>query len=118
MLPLSNPVISGMGVSLMNLYPYTNGHLMVAPFRHIDSFGGINQAERLEILEQIDLSIDALSNVLNPDGFNIGVNNGEDAGQTVFHAHFHVIPRYKGDVKNPTGGIRGIIPNKGDYTKY
>ena len=84
--------------TLMNLYPYTNGHLMVAPFRHIDSFGGINQAERLEILEQIDLSIDALSNVLNPDGFNIGANLGESAGAGIKdHIHFHVVPRWKGD---------------------
>ena len=48
-------------------------------------------------------------------GFNIGMNNGEDAGQTVFHCHVHLIPRRKGDIKNPRGGVRGIIPNKKDY---
>ena len=84
--------------SLMNLYPYTNGHLMVAPFRHIDSFRGLDQVERLEILEQIDRCIDALSNVLNPDGFNIGVNLGESAGAGIKdHIHFHVVPRWTGD---------------------
>ena len=51
----------------------------------------------------------------NPDGFNLGVNCGETAGQTVFHAHIHVIPRYKGDVPNPRGGIRHVIPGKGNY---
>ena len=84
--------------SLMNLYPYTNGHLMVAPFRHIDSFRGLDQVERLEILEQIDRCIDALSNVLNPDGFNIGANLGESAGAGIKdHIHFHVVPRLVGD---------------------
>jgi len=84
--------------TLMNLYPYTNGHLMVAPFRHIDSFRGLDQVERLEILEQIDRCIDALSNVLNPDGFNIGANLGESAGAGIKdHIHFHVVPRWTGD---------------------
>ena len=84
--------------SLMNLYPYTNGHLMVAPFRHIDSFRGLGQVERLEILEQIDRCIDALSNVLNPDGFNIGANLGESAGAGIKdHIHFNVVPRWTGD---------------------
>lgn len=53
----------------------------------------------------------------NPDGFNIGINVGEAAGQTVFHVHIHVIPRYKGDVDNPTGGVRNVIPGHGDYTR-
>ena len=48
-------------------------------------------------------------------GFNIGMNNGEDAGQTIFHCHVHLIPRRKGDIKNPRGGIRGVIPSKKDY---
>ena len=84
--------------TLMNLYPYTNGHLMVAPFRHIDSFRELDKLEKLEILEQIDQCIDALSNVLNPDGFNIGMNLGESAGAGIKdHVHFHVVPRWKGD---------------------
>lgn len=84
--------------TLMNLYPYTNGHLMVAPFRHIDSFRGLNQDERLEILEQIDQSIDALSKIMNPHGFNIGANLGESAGAGIKdHIHFHVVPRWTGD---------------------
>ena len=84
--------------TLMNLYPYTNGHLMVAPYRHIDSFRGLNQDERLEILEQIDQSIDALSKIMNPHGFNIGANLGESAGAGIKdHIHFHVVPRWTGD---------------------
>ena len=51
----------------------------------------------------------------NPDGFNVGINSGEYAGQTVFHMHIHLIPRYKNDVENPRGGVRNVIPGKGDY---
>ena len=54
-------------------------------------------------------------NYFQPDGFNIGVNSGETAGQTIFHAHIHLIPRYKNDVSNPRGGIRNVIPGKADY---
>ena len=53
----------------------------------------------------------------NPDGFNVGVNIGKSAGQTIPHVHVHVIPRYTGDVENPTGGVRGVIPDKQDYSK-
>ncbi len=71
---------------------------MVAPFRHIDSFRGLDQVERLEILEQIDQCIDALSNILNPDGFNIGANIGAAAGAGIEeHIHFHIVPRWAGD---------------------
>ncbi|MDP6685078.1 MAG: HIT domain-containing protein [Candidatus Marinimicrobia bacterium] len=84
--------------TLMNLYPYTNGHLMVAPLRHIDSFGELNKDERLEVLEQIDQSINAISKVMNPDGYNVGANLGESAGAGIKdHIHFHVVPRWKGD---------------------
>ncbi|MBF1097025.1 MAG: HIT family protein, partial [Riemerella sp.] len=53
--------------------------------------------------------------LFNPDGFNIGINIGKDAGQSIFHTHIHLIPRYKGDVENPKGGVRGVIPNKQNY---
>jgi diadenosine tetraphosphate (Ap4A) HIT family hydrolase len=51
----------------------------------------------------------------NPDGFNVGINVGETAGQSIFHVHIHLIPRYKGDVENPRGGVRGVIPGKRNY---
>ena len=56
-----------------------------------------------------------LQEKLNPDGFNIGININQEAGQTIWHAHIHIIPRYKGDVENPRGGIRGVIPSKKEY---
>lgn len=84
--------------TLMNLYPYTNGHLLVSPFRHIDSFRQLEQAEKLEILEQIDKSVDVLTKIMNPDGFNIGANIGSSAGAGIEdHIHFHVVPRWNGD---------------------
>ena len=58
---------------------------------------------------------DFIKKKYNPDGFNVGINSGKDAGQTVFHMHIHLIPRYKNDVDNPRGGIRNVIPGKGEY---
>ena len=84
--------------TLMNLYPYTNGHLMVAPYRHIDSFYELGNSEKIELLEHIDKSVMVLKEVMNPDGFNIGANLGEAAGAGIKdHIHFHVVPRWAGD---------------------
>ena len=84
--------------TLMNLYPYTNGHLMVAPYRHIDSFHELDNSEKIELLEHIDKSVMVLEEVMNPDGFNIGANLGEAAGAGIKdHIHFHVVPRWAGD---------------------
>ena len=84
--------------TLMNLYPYTNGHLMVAPYRHIDSFHELDNSEKIELLEHIDKSVMVLKEVMNPDGFNIGANLGEAAGAGIKdHIHFHVVPRWAGD---------------------
>ena len=84
--------------TLMNLYPYTNGHLMVAPYRHIDSFHELDNSEKIELLEYIDKSVRVLEKVMNPDGFNIGANIGEAAGSGIKdHIHFHVVPRWSGD---------------------
>lgn len=58
---------------------------------------------------------DLLQKKFDPQGFNVGVNCGEAAGQTIFHAHIHIMPRYRGDVANPRGGVRNIIPGKGNY---
>ena len=101
---------------IRDLFPVTNLHSLVIPKRHIVSYFECNKDEYDEIpivlktqkteLKLTDESITA---------FNIGMNIGEDAGQTIFHFHIHIIPRRKGDIDNPKGGIRGVIPHKQKY---
>lgn len=97
-------------------FPVTIGHSLIIPKRHFESFFDINDEELLEINSLIKLRKKQL---LNQDktieGFNIGTNIGIAGGQSIFHVHIHLIPRRSGDVENPKGGIRGIIPNKKEY---
>ncbi len=101
---------------IRDLYPVTYLHSLVIPKRHIVSYFECNQDEYNEI--PIVLSTQKTELTLTDEsitGFNIGMNIGEDAGQTVFHFHIHIIPRRKGDIENPRGGVRGVIPNKQGY---
>ena len=101
---------------ILDAYPVTTGHSLVIPKRHVadyfdltaDEHAAINAllADQKKQLQTLDSSI---------TGFNVGINVGEDAGQTVFHCHVHLIPRRKGDVETPRGGVRGVIPNKQGY---
>ncbi|MBT8251029.1 MAG: HIT domain-containing protein [Acidimicrobiia bacterium] len=84
--------------SVMNLYPYTTGHLMVAPYRHIGSPGKASHDEQLEMWDFLARSQRSLEVALDPDGFNLGANVGRDAGAGVLgHLHLHVVPRWRGD---------------------
>jgi len=96
-------------------YPVNKGHLLIITFRHFDNYFDATDEEKLALINLIDRSKVFLSAKFNPDGFNIGINSGEAAGQTVMHFHCHVIPRYTGDVKNPRGGVRGVVPHKMNY---
>ena len=96
--------------------PVTSLHSLVIPKRHIVSYFECSKDEYEEIplvlntqKTELKLTDDSIT------GFNIGMNIGEDAGQTVFHFHIHIIPRRKGDIDNPRGGIRGVIPGKQKY---
>ena len=83
---------------LLNLYPYSNGHLMVAPYRHLATPGELDEAERAEMWELLDRGIAALTEAMAPHGFNCGVNLGRVAGAGVEgHLHLHVVPRWSGD---------------------
>lgn len=96
-------------------YPVTKGHLLIVPKRHVPSFFDLSIIERgamLSLLEKSKLHLDSL---YHPDAYNIGINDGEAAGQTIMHCHLHLIPRYIGDTTNPRGGVRGVIPNKQSY---
>jgi diadenosine tetraphosphate (Ap4A) HIT family hydrolase len=91
------------------------GHTLVIPNRHVASFFEISDEEQAEVLAAVREAKLALDADLHPDGFNIGLNVGPAAGQTVMHAHVHVIPRFQGDVADPRGGVRHCIPGRGFY---
>jgi diadenosine tetraphosphate (Ap4A) HIT family hydrolase len=85
------------------------------PKRHVATWFDATEKERSELLATIDVARDEIFSRHQPDGFNIGINIGEAAGQTIHHLHLHVIPRYRGDVEDPTGGVRHVIQSKANY---
>jgi diadenosine tetraphosphate (Ap4A) HIT family hydrolase len=96
-------------------FPVAEGHTLVVPKRHVASLFDLSAVEQAALWRLVALVRGSLMAELKPDGFNIGVNDGSAAGQTVMHAHVHVIPRRKGDVADPRGGVRWIIPSKAQY---
>ena len=95
--------------------PVTPGHCLAIPRRHVSSFFDLSEDE-IQAAFHLILDLKKLiDDEFSPDGYNVGVNVGESAGQTVSHVHVHVIPRRSGDVDDPTGGVRGVIPGKGPY---
>jgi diadenosine tetraphosphate (Ap4A) HIT family hydrolase len=119
--PFCNPspqriVVEGVAaIALWDSYPLNPGHVLIVPRRHVASWFEATTAEREEMLRLAD---DARRIVIErhaPDGFNLGVNDGAAAGQTVPHVHLHLIPRYLGDIADPRGGVRWIIPERARY---
>ena len=98
-----------------HLYPLSPGHTLIAPRRHETDLFQLEEEERADAWVLVDTVQQLLVERLNPDGFNIGVNVSETAGQTVEHAHIHLVPRFHGDVEDPRGGIRWVIPDKAAY---
>lgn len=96
-------------------FPVSKGHVEIVPKRHTDSFFKLTEKELFQMYDLLCRTKDVIAEMHNPDAYNIGVNDGEAAGRTVHHLHVHIIPRYFGDVENPRGGVRNIIPGKGDY---
>ncbi|MCF7932295.1 MAG: HIT family protein [Acholeplasmataceae bacterium] len=96
-------------------FPVNKGHTLIITNRHVSSFFDLSTEERLSINLLIEDMKTVLDNTYHPDGYNIGVNIGEAAGQTIDHCHIHLIPRYQGDVSHPRGGVRGVIPSKQSY---
>ncbi len=91
------------------------GHALIIPKRHIDSFFDLSEKEILQFYDLLLKVKIRISKTHKPDAFNVGINDGIAAGRTIQHLHIHVIPRYNGDVENPRGGVRHIIPCKGFY---
>ena len=102
-------------VMIRDAYPVSPGHTLVLPRRHVGSFFDITQDERKALLALLDDAKQRLDKEFAPVGFNIGINDGPAAGQTVPHLHIHLIPRYQGDRPDPRGGVRWIIPEKAKY---
>jgi diadenosine tetraphosphate (Ap4A) HIT family hydrolase len=100
-------------VTIRDLFPASPGHSLVLPRRHVASFFDATPAERAALMEAVVACRDALVAEYRPDGFNVGFNDGAPAGQTVMHAHVHVIPRYRGDTDNPRAGVRSVLPGRG-----
>lgn len=102
-------------VARIDNHPVSPGHTLIIPKRHVASFFETTEEERLAMLRLLDEAKAILDQKHKPDGYNIGINGGEAAGQTVMHLHIHLIPRYKGDRADPRGGIRWVLPDKAAY---
>lgn len=106
---------TSLSIAFFDGYPVSQGHVLIIPRRHVASFFDLTENEQQDMLKLANCVKGIIDEMYHPDGYNIGVNVGEAAGQSVFHVHMHVIPRYKGDVSNPRGGVRGVIPAKQSY---
>lgn len=96
-------------------YPVSPGHMLIISKRHVPDLFATTPEERLALSELLDQAKQLLDKKHHPDGYNIGINCGEIAGQSIMHLHIHLIPRYRGDMENPKGGVRGVIPGKRVY---
>ena len=96
-------------------YPISKGHMLVISKRHIESFFELTKNEYIELHEIINHAKKILDSNFKPDSYNVGINDGKAAGQTIPHLHIHIIPRYIGDVSDPRGGIRWTLPNRANY---
>ena len=103
---------SEFALAFLDGFPLTYGHTLVIPKRHVASLYELSAAEQAAVWALVAQVRDALLADFRPDGFNVGLNDGAAAGQTVGHAHVHVIPRRHGDVPDPKGGVRWVIPDR------
>jgi diadenosine tetraphosphate (Ap4A) HIT family hydrolase len=102
-------------IGIYDKYPVTDGHILIITKRHCSDYFECTDEEKYSLIEMIDVTKKFLDNEFDHTGINVGFNVGMDSGQTIFHTHIHVIPRYKGDTENPRGGVRGVIPSKQNY---
>ena len=103
------------GFVIYDSFPVTEGHCLIVPHRVYSNYFKSTPEEITGLNTLLFQTKGFLENSLNPTGFNVGINCGEDGGQTVPHVHIHLIPRYHGDVPDPRGGVRGVIPSKQKY---
>jgi len=103
------------GFVIRDGFPVTEGHTLIIPKRHVGSFFDITDEERQSLLYLLDQAKRDIQTEFNPDDYNIGINDGPSAGQTVPHLHIHLIPRYVEEGVDPRGGVRWVVPEKADY---
>lgn len=108
-------VESATAYAVYDKFPANEGHALIIPKRHCADYFDLNFKEQAACIFMLNKVKKIVSERFKPNGFNVGINVGKDAGQTVHHVHIHLIPRYKGDVENPRGGVRGVIPDKQSY---
>ena len=106
---------NGHAIAIRDGFPVSEGHTLIIPKRHIASLFEATTEEQAALFELLGQARQQLMDELSPDGFNIGINDGTAAGQTVMHLHIHLIPRYAGDQPDPRGGVRWIFPDKAAY---
>jgi diadenosine tetraphosphate (Ap4A) HIT family hydrolase len=104
-----------LSLTIRDGYPVSPGHTLVLPRRHVASLFEVTDAERHALWKALIRARAVLEREFHPDGYNLGVNDGATAGQTVMHLHVHLIPRYRGDSDDPRGGVRHCIPGRGYY---
>lgn len=104
-----------LALAIRDAFPISPGHTLIVPRRHVASLTEVTDEEARAIWALLGATRAGLDRTSKPDGYNVGVNDGAAAGQTVQHLHVHLIPRYAGDRPDPRGGVRWIIPEKANY---
>lgn len=108
---------TSLSFAIYDKFPVSSGHTLIIPKRLVKTWFEASLEEQQDLFNLVNQVKSILDIKYNPDGYNIGINSGLAAGQTVFHLHIHLIPRYLGDVKDPRGGVRYVIPEKANYLK-
>lgn len=113
----ASAVVTGndLAVALADGFPVSPGHMLVVPRRHVADFFLLTAEEQAAVWSLLEPVRRHIEKNHSPDGYNLGINIGAAAGQTVDHAHLHVIPRYAGDVEDPRGGVRWVVSRKAPY---
>jgi len=108
-------VANDLAIAVRDAFPVSSGHTLVIPRRHVISFFDATHDERESMLSLVTCAREQIDSEFSPSGYNIGINDGLSAGQTILHLHIHLIPRFSGDVEDPRGGVRWVLPNKARY---
>ena len=104
-------VANDFAIARWDEFPVSTGHVLIIPKEHIVSFFDLKEEQIVKMFSLMKEMKEIIQKEYKPDGFNIGINEGEAAGRTIHHLHIHLIPRYKGDLEKPRGGVRNILPN-------